>query len=65
MTEMSNYPPELKEEEVAAVISCIAEVLSGSAFIIRSFKRVHIYKWHKFAKRDAVNRNEIFNNNWR
>jgi len=65
MNTNNQRPDKLNEEEVAAVTACISDILDGGGFKIRSFKRVHIYKWQKYAKRDAVARNSIFNNNWR
>ena len=56
---------EISDEELAALTTCIAQVLEGARFKIRNLKKIHIYKWSKFIKKNSVGRNEIFNSYWR
>ncbi|MBP7652460.1 hypothetical protein KA977_03495 [Candidatus Dependentiae bacterium] len=56
---------EASDEEICAITTCIAQMMEGARFKIRSLKKFHIYKWNKLAKKNSVNRNEIFNSYWR
>ncbi|HPG32137.1 MAG TPA: hypothetical protein PKY81_10015 [bacterium] len=56
---------EISCEELAAITTCISQILEGARFKIRNLKKIHIYKWSKFIKKNSVGRNEIFNTYWR